>query len=681
MMQSFAIRAARSARVLVVAAVAACAAAAVCVPAAFAQPARPHELEDFVRKPKFLDIQLSPTGEYFAATVPVESKIGLVIVRRSDSKLIGSMHLPGSRAAVADFYWANDERVVIEAAERFGLHEAPQRTGELWAVDIDGRNGDMLVGQRVQGEGLGTTIKRKKAETVAAYVIDTLPADEREILIAIWPFSGDPYTRVDRMDVYTGRRSTVVRAPIRNASFVTDRSGNVRFASGMDIDRSTRLYYRDADGGDWRLLNDSKVSGVDRWPLGFSADDATAYLGTEHQEGPDAILAYDIASGETREVFRDAAMDPSGVLYDKDDVPFGVRTYGGKPKTHVFDPGSAAAKLQRKLERAFEGQPVTITSTTRDGGLALVRVHSDRNPGDYYLFDTRTNQADLLLAVGDWIDPRRLAPTAPVSFQARDGLQLHGLLTAPAGAEAGELPRNAPLVLLIHGGPYGVQDVWGYDEDVQLLAAHGYAVLQVDFRGSGGRGLAFENAGARQWGRAMQDDITDATRWAIGQGIADPKRICLFGYSYGGYASLMGAVREPALYACVAGAVGVYDLDMMHTTGDVQRRGSGEAYLNQWVGPKGQLADASPARLADRIKVPVLLAAGGEDERAPIQHTERMEKALRAAGGTVEAHYYPTEGHGFYQEANNRDFYGKLLRFLQRHLGGRAPVVQTPAKG
>ena len=159
-----------------------------------------------------------------------------------------------------------------------------------------------------------------------------------------------------------------------------------------------------------------------------------------------------------------------------------------------------------------------------------------------------------------------------------------------------------------------------------------------------------------------------------------PKRICLFGYSYGGYASLMGAVREPALYACVAGAVGVYDLDMMHTTGDVQRRGSGEAYLDRWVGPKGQLADVSPVRLADKIKAPVLLAAGGEDERAPVQHTERMEKALREAGGTVEAHYYPTEGHGFYQPANNRDFHGKLLRFLQRHIGGRAPVIEAPTQ-
>ncbi len=667
---------ARATRGLFLAAIAACAFCAVSAPAAWAQQVKPHDVEDYVRKPKFLDIQLSPTGEYFAATVPIETKVGLVIVRRSDGKLVGNMHLPGSRAAVADFYWANDERVIIEAAERIGLHEAPVRTGELWAVDIDGRNGDMLVGQRVMGEGLGTSIKRKKVEMVAAEVIDTLRDDDKTILISVIPFTDDPYTRVDRMDVYTGRRSTVVRAPIRNASFVTDHAGKVRFASGMDVDRSTRLYYRDAEGDDWRLLNDSRASGVTRWALGFSADNATAYLRTEHASGPDAILAYDIASGETREIFRDAAVDPGSTLYDDRDVSVGVRTFDGKPKTHFFDPDSVAAKLYRKLERAFGGQPVAITSTTKDGTQALVRVHSDRNPGDYYLFNTATNEANLLLSTGDWIDPERSAATSPVSFKSRDGLPLHGLLTAPVGAAA----KNAPMVVLIHGGPFGVQDVWGYNEDVQLLAAHGYAVLQVNFRGSAGYGDAFEQAGARQWGKAMQDDITDATRWAVEQGIADPKRICLFGYSYGGYASLMGAVREPALYACVAGVIGVYDLDMLHTTGDIQRRGSGEHYLNQWIGPKGQLADVSPVKLADRIKVPVLLAAGGEDERAPVQHTERMEKALREAGVPVEAHYYRTEGHGFYQEANNRDFYGKLLRFLQRHLGGRAPVIVTPAK-
>jgi dipeptidyl aminopeptidase/acylaminoacyl peptidase len=175
----------------------------------------------------------------------------------------------------------------------------------------------------------------------------------------------------------------------------------------------------------------------------------------------------------------------------------------------------------------------------------------------------------------------------------------------------------------------------------------------------------------------MQDDITDATRWAIAEGIADPKRICLYGGSYGGYASLMGVAKEPDLYACAAGYVGAYDLELKYSVGDIRQSGSGETYLREWIGEKGTLASVSPNRLADRIKVPVFLAAGGEDKRTPIEHTEAMEKALRKAGKQVEAVYYPTEGHGFYKPENELEFYSKLLNFLHRNIGGRAPSTSA----
>ena len=213
-----------------------------------------------------------------------------------------------------------------------------------------------------------------------------------------------------------------------------------------------------------------------------------------------------------------------------------------------------------------------------------------------------------------------------------------------------------------------------------MLAAHGYAVLQVNFRGSGNHGYAFHNAGRRQWGGKMQDDITDATKWVIQQGIADSSRICIYGASYGGYASLMGVAKEPDLYRCAAGYVGVYDLPTLHTNDITRDSKLGRNYVLEWIGPKEELAAVSPNRMASRIKVPVFLAAGGEDRQAPIQHTEMMEKALRAANVPVEALYYPTEGHGFYKTENEREYYGKLLTFFQRHLGGRAPVIVASEK-
>jgi len=205
-------------------------------------------------------------------------------------------------------------------------------------------------------------------------------------------------------------------------------------------------------------------------------------------------------------------------------------------------------------------------------------------------------------------------------------------------------------------------------------------VLQVNYRGSGNYGRAFQAAGAKQWGGAMQDDLTDATRWAIAQGHADPSRICIYGASYGAYAALMGAAKEAGLYKCAAGYVGVYDLPMMFTAGDIQRSGSGETYLKDWLGDPQKLAAVSPVNLAAQIKVPVFLAAGGEDERAPIRHTKRMEEALKKAGVPVESLYYPTEGHGFYTDAHRREYYAKLLAFLSRSLGGETANAAAAAQ-
>ena len=638
-----------------------------------AQAPQPYAIEDFIRKQKFEDIKLSPTGEYYAASIRVERKTALAILRRIDNKLMASMTIPGDRTHVDDFWWVNADRVLIRPSEKFGALETPQLTGELYAVNVDGGKGGILVGQRVQGEGPGTRIQPRKVEMVAAFLVDDLPGNDKDVIISVSPFNADAFTRAEKMDVYTGRRLPITQAPVRNAGFLTDNAGKVRFASGQDIDLSKRLYYRAADANEWKLISDSGKSGLAEYPLGFSADDSIVYLQVEQAQGPDAIVAWDIASDKRTEVFRDDNTDPSPIYVEG--KLYGVRLIDGLPRAHFFDPQSAVAKLYRKLEKAFAGQRVDITSMTADGKLALVLADGDRNPGDFFIFDTVANKAERLLGRKDWIDPQRAAEIKPVSFKARDGLAIQGYLTVPVGAEA----KNAPLIVYIHGGPYGVYDTWRFDQDTQILAAHGYAILQVNYRGSGNHGHAFTAAGKREWGGKMQDDITDATQWAIQQGIADPKRICLYGASYGGYASLMGAAKEPALYRCAAGYVGVYDLPTMHTDGDIRDNASGRNYLNEWVGSRQNVAQVSPTRLADRIKIPVFLAAGGEDERAPIQHTEMMEKALRNAGVPVEALYDPTEGHGFYKLENEREFYTKLLSFFQKHLGGRAPVVIAAA--
>lgn len=620
----------------------------------------------FIRKDAFTDIKLSPKGDFLAATVQQEDRTALVILRRSDNKIAGSISL-GKHNHVHDFWWVNPERVVFSVSQKLGLLDLPQPTGELYAMSADGSAKENLLGYRLESAGPGTRIQPKKVEAVAGYLVDDLRDDDRNVIVTVRPFGESQHTRAEKMDVYTGRRVQVARSPVPDADFFTDGRGVVRFSRGSASDNASQLHYREGDGAEWQLINDEAVTRRVETPIGFSADQRVAYLHVQQATGPDAIVAFDVASRTRTEVLRNPNVDPATHLYalDGSGVPIGALFVDGKPQVAALSKDHPDGRLLRSLQDAFPNDYVQITSATRDGSQALVEVSSDTNPGDFYLFDVATKKMHYLLSRRDWFDPERMAASTPVTLKARDGMTLHGYLTAPRGSSG----KGLPLIVYPHGGPYGIRDYWGFDSDVQMLAAAGYAVLQVNFRGSGGYGRAFQQAGARQWGGTMQDDLTDATRWAIGEGVADPRRICIYGASYGAYAALTGVAKEADLYKCAVGNVGVYDLPMMQQ-GDARDSRRLGRWSRDWVGEISTLAAVSPVNMADRIKVPVFLAAGGEDEIAPVEHTEIMERKLKAAGVPVEAVYYRTEGHGYYKEENQRDYYTKLLAFFNRHLGG-----------
>ncbi|KFL35683.1 alpha/beta hydrolase family protein [Arenimonas donghaensis] len=628
------------------------------------------DLSGFIKLDAFSDIQLSPTGEYYAATVPLGDRTGLVVLRRADNEVTARFAL-GKDTHINDFYWVNDQRLLLSMAEAYGMDDTPSSTGELYGVDADGKNIELLVGYRAVGSGPGSRIQTRTQEAVSAFLLDTLPDEEHDVLVEVWPFHDDPYTRVERMDVRNGKRRQVARSPVQRGEFTVDHAQEVRFVRGYVDGNVSQLFHRKRAGDEWELVNDERKSGRIEVPVGFSADNRTAYLQADSRKGPDSLVAFDTATGERRALLQHEVVDPVAILYTLGDrgIPVGAQYLADKVEQRFFDAESAEARLYRMLQAAFPGQSVYVTSTTRDGKLALVQVTSGTNPGDFYLFDVANRKADYLLSRRTWIDPEQMAAVKPVSLKARDGLPLHGFLTQAAAGQG----KPAPMVVYVHGGPFGVFDSLGFDTDAQILASAGYAVLQLNYRGSGNYGRGFQEAGAQQWGKAMQDDLTDATRWAIEQGIADPGRICIYGASYGAYAAMMGVAREPDLYRCAAGYVGVYDLDLM-VREDRKDSRMMASFTRQWVGDAGTLAAVSPNRLADRIKAPVFLAAGGEDRVAPVEHTEMMEKALQKAGAPVESLYYKNEGHGFYKGEHRTEYYRRLLAFLSRHLGG------SPAK-
>lgn len=624
------------------------------------------DLAQFIRKDDFNDIKISPTGKYYAATVPLEDKTALVIFTRDGNKSAGTF-MPGRNAHVSEFDWVNDERVLISVAEKYGMLDQPQLTGEIYAINADGGGAELLVGYRVQDNGLGTRIQPKRAERVAAFMTDTLAADDRYAVVSVWPEGDDPFTRADKLDVYSGRRNTLALAPVRRALFTTDNTGEVRFARGAGTDNASKLYHRQAKGTEWQLINDQVGTGRVEIPLGFSTDNRLAYLQIHGDgAGTDKIVSWDPVSNERKTLLQDMGADPLTIIQQNGtSVPVGTQVMDARYRNMFFDDASPEARQHRSLEAAFPGQAIRITSSTRDGSLQLVQVWSGNNPGDFYLYEPAIKKVGHVVSAGSWIDPDKAALVEPFSFAARDGLRIGGYLTVPRGVTGAR-----PLVVMPHGGPFSIFDQWRYDKDAQMLAAAGYSVMQVNYRGSGNQGSAFQRAGARQWGGTMQDDLTDATRWAVAQGHADASKICIYGASYGAYAALMGVAKEPSLYRCAAGYVGVYDLPMMQREDGRKRRSLGN-WSKDWVGEdQAALAAASPNRLAGQIKVPVFLAAGGEDEIAPVEHTRMMEAALQKAGVPVQSLYYATEGHGFYTEPHQREYYSRLLAFLAEHLHG-----------
>lgn len=625
------------------------------------------DLDRHLKPEQFGAIKISPTGDYYAVTVRLPDRIALVIMRRSDkqvtAKVVGAAH-----SEIGGFWWVNDDRVVVAMSERFaGSRDQPWLTGELQAMNADGSQGKVLVSNTDRQSDTATgAIDLLTPDWRVAELVGTVPGDPKHVLVSIYSAEdATPQTRLEKLDLYSTHRSPIAAAPVRRARFVLDPQGQVRFAIGAGSDNASKLYYRDTGATSWRLINDEDQSQRVETPLGYSADGKTAYLQVEQPAGPDAVVAFDPVSGSRKTILRDALVDPGTVVTGFDGtVALGVHFDGPQPRTEFFDPESLDAVMLASLGKSFPGDQVVVTSQTRDGNLAVIAVYGPRNAGDFYLFDRRTVQANAIFSRRLWIDPATTAPTRPVAFAARDGLPLQGFLTTPLGA-TGPLP----LVVLPHGGPIGIHDDATYDDESQILAEAGYAVLRVNYRGSGNYGRKFLHAGEKQWGRAMQDDLTDATRWAIAEKLADPAKICLYGASYGAYAAMMGLAREPGLYRCGVGYVGVYDLPMM-----VKDSGKAAAWMREWsegwVGAPSELAGVSPVNLAGQIKAPVFLAAGGKDERAPIEHSKKLEKALLAAGGSVETLYYPTEGHGFYSPEHERAFYVHLLDFLSRQLGG-----------
>ena len=633
--------------------------------------AQPQAVSDFVSHPSYSSVKISPTGEYLAMTVDRGDQDVLTVMRTSDLKLIKINQLPDKKS-IGSFYWVSPDRLMFNAIKKMGGYAQPFSTGEWFAVNADGSQPRPLI-------FYGTRDVTQRGKTVGAErfsLLDTLRNDDQNVIMQVTsPRSSEGVgTEVVRMDTISGRRVSLGRAPKENCSIALDADKQPRFAvcsSSKDeqgeFDERTELYRRDDKG--WTLINASKSDGKHLQVITTTAD-GTVYAEQSDGNAPAAIGTLDTATGTFKKLFQDPVADVSNYIWSTDESTLvGAVTEAGAPAVKLIDEAHPDAEIYASLASAFEGQMVDFSSHTQDGKQIVVSVYSDSNPGELYLYDRETGKARFLMSSRPQLDKKKMASVKPFNFTARDGQSIYGYLTIPHGSNG----KSLPMIVNPHGGPIGPRDEWAFNPEAQLLASRGYAVLQVNYRGSGGYGKAFQDAGHQQWAQGIQNDIIDATQWAIKNGYADKERICIYGGSFGGYSSLMAPIRAPDLFKCTFGYVGVYDIDMMFKKGDIPESESGQRFLRRTHGTDAKTwAENSPARRASEVKIPVYLAAGARDVRTPPEQTELMNKALIAAGNPPEGMIIQSgEMHGFYDVANRVNLYNEMLGFFARHIGGK----------
>lgn len=630
-------------------------------------------LADFARNDSYDDATISPAGSYVALTVPLSGGRGLAVLELATGKIILKQSMGKSRS-IANYIWANDHRLVISLAEDLGVLEHPVPIGEMIAVDADGGHPAYLFGVRAERLS-GSRLAGGRDPRAAGWPIRALPTDPDHILIQSRPFVGKVDDRRDtvyRMSVKDGALDRPVKAPMPGGTmqFVADRAGFVRYATGGDDHNRLHTFARTPEQPEWAEL-ESPTAGkqVGAEPLFLSNDSKRVFLQSNEGGDLDCLIEQRLDDGRRRSLACAEDSDLIDVIRTFDgNEPVAARFADGRQDLRLLDVKNPSRNELAELLKAFPGQHVQLRSTTDDGGRAIVLVDSDRNPGDYYLFDTATLKAEYLVGRSAWLDPEQMPERRPISFVASDGQRIRGYLTLPRGRAAKQLP----MVVNPHGGPFHVRDDWNFDADAAALATRGYAVLQVNFRGSGGYGQAFVNAGKLGWATTMISDIADGTRWAIEEGIADPARIGIYGASYGGYAALMSAIREPTLFRSVTTYVGVYDLPSWKESSDVSQTRSTRNYVDEFIGGDiDSLRAASPSTFIDYLKAPVFIAHGEQDERVPFTQAKALRKALFSRDRPYEWLPIAGEGHGFVVPENRTLFLTRLIAFLDRTL---APV-------
>ena len=606
-------------------------------------------METFFRNSEKSDYQISPDGKYFSYMAPWESRRNIFVQQVGSDEAV---RITSERERdLAGYFWANDSRIL------YLKDTGGDENFQLYGVDIDGTDPKAYTAV----PGVRTTIIDPLEEIDSLMIIGT---NERN------PQIFDPY----RLNLNTGEKTLLCENPGDVQGWQTDHDGKLRVAYAVVDGVNTQIRYRESEAEEFRpVLTTNFKEGVSF--ATFTPDNRMVYAITNLGRDKDALVLMDPATCEEKEVlYTNDTYDLAGVWYsEKEKKLLGVSYEGHKGTTrHFFD--REAGELFGRMERHLRGYELGIVGSDKAEDKYIVYAGSDRTAGAYYIYDVAADTMTKLADLRPWIKQEEMAEMLPIEYTARDGERIEGYLTLPVGKTLRNA-KNLPVVVNPHGGPWA-RDSWGFNPEAQFLANRGYAVLQMNFRGSTGFGRRFTEIAFGKWGQEMQDDLTDGVNWLIGKGIADPARIAIYGGSYGGYATLQGIVKDPDLYACAIDYVGVSNLfSFLNTIPPYWKPLLDQMY--EMVGnPETQqemLRENSPALNAGRIKTPLLVVQGANDPRVNINESNQMVEALRARGVEVDYMVKDNEGHGFHNEENRFDFYRAMEKFFGKHLKGVRP--------
>ncbi|MBT3202985.1 MAG: S9 family peptidase [Gammaproteobacteria bacterium] len=610
-----------------------------------------YTVEELFKKSQFRQLDISPNGKYLAALAPFGGRHNIVVMETNGLKnMVAVTDLKDYD--VSSFFWANNDTIV------FGIDKEGLESVALYSVKKEGGRAKILIKPKISW---GARSIRSPS------VIDRLVDDPDHILVS-YNKRKVKYPDIYKLNINTAKLTLISKNPGKTVGTLYDHNVNLRIKIELEGVIQT-IYYRDNNDQDWRIIGSGSMNEEGMAPLAFDYDNTTLYVASNKGRDTQAIYKYNFEENKLGELlFAKEGYDVTTPIlsYAKKKL-VGFAWQDEKPHIHYID--NEYKTIYEGLKQAFPGKSVSITSKTRDEKLSVVITYSDVAPPKYYLYDQNENKVKFLAASRNWIDPKDMAPMEPIKYTARDGLTISGYLTLPVDYKEGS--DRIPLIVNPHGGPFGVRDNWGYNPEIQLLANRGYAVLQMNFRGSGGYGHKFLTAGYKEWGNKMQNDITDSVDWAIKEGFADPDKICIYGASYGGYATMAGLTFTPELYKCGINYVGVTDVALLFSTWpeswdvmtDVQVERIGDPDDDEFM------ESISPLFHVEKIQAPLLILHGKRDPRVVFKHATKLKRKMDKFDKPYEWLSKKKEGHGFRKEENVIEVYKLISKFLDKHIG------------